>query len=166
MAPKKHALNGGEVIEECGLVHLKVCEGAAWRHARPPVVVEFRQHGEVGGQALAGRGRGDDDDVELSPVGGLHHGVELGAGSRGADLLLERGYLAESTGAKHPLDVRSLVVERLLLGAHPQVDRCPLPRCHLLAVLRPRSANGAMRWFYTNMGDTLEGSARPGIGFR
>ncbi|MEM6293942.1 MAG: hypothetical protein AAGA54_21880 [Myxococcota bacterium] len=49
--------------------------------------------------------RPDDDDVELPPVGGLHRGVELGASLRGADLLFERGDLAESTGAKLPLDV-------------------------------------------------------------
>lgn len=38
-------------------------------------------------------------------------------------------------------------------GTRPGGDRFPC--CHLLTVLRPRSADGAMRWFRTNMGDTL-----------
>ena len=56
-----------------------------------------------------------------------------------------------------------LIVEGLVLRAHPQVDRCPLSRRHRLAVLRRRRAYGANVPFRTDLGATLIGRPRAAL---
>ena len=120
-----------------------LCLNELRRH-RPGSLDELREAG-----APEPVERPHDEGLELATMRCVEHRGELWSGLRCADLLLERSNQTETAGSNEPLDVRPLVVERLLFGADPQVDRCSLPGRH-------RHWRTPLRWgcemvFHTDM---------------